>query len=130
MTQDLSKIIATTTNGRLRIRLFAVSHFKDGKNRTQIANFLKVSRTSVNKWIKSYLDDGLAGLQEKAHTGRPKGLTKLQLLQLKDFVSTTSIKPNGGRLQGKDIHAYIEAEFKVKYQKTNVYHLLHGLNLS
>jgi DNA-binding transcriptional regulator LsrR (DeoR family) len=31
----------------LRIRLLAVSHFKDGKNRTQIANFLKVSRTSV-----------------------------------------------------------------------------------
>ncbi|MCP4991724.1 MAG: winged helix-turn-helix domain-containing protein, partial [Colwellia sp.] len=37
------------------------------------------------------------------------------------------MKPNGGRLQGKDIQAYIEAEFKVKYQKTNVYHLLHGL---
>jgi transposase len=130
MTQNLSQIIATTTNGRLRIRLLAVSHFKEGKNRTQISNFLKVSRTSVNKWIKSYLDDGLTGLQEKAHTGRPKGLTNLQLLQLKNFVTATSIKPNGGRLQGKDVQAYIETEFNVNYQKTNVYHLLHALNLS
>ena len=68
-------------------------------------------RTRVNKWIKSYLDNGLTGLQEKAHTGRPKGLTNLQLLQLKNFVTTTSIKPNGGRLQGKDVQAYIETEF-------------------
>jgi transposase len=77
MTQDLSQIIATTTNGRLRIRLLAVSHFKAGKNRPQIASFLKVSRTSANKWSKSYLGNGLTGLQEKAHTGRPKALTDL-----------------------------------------------------
>lgn len=57
-------------------------------------------------------------------------MSKLQLLQLKDFVTTTSIKPNGGRLQGRDVQAYIEAEFNVKYQNTNVYHLLPGLNLS
>jgi transposase len=62
--------------------------------------------------------------------GRPKGLTNLQLLQLKNFVTATSIKPDGGRLQGKDVQAYIETEFNVNYQKTNVYHLLHGLNLS
>ena len=85
MTQDLSQIMATTTNGRLRIRLLAVSHFKEGKNRTQIASFLKVSRTRVNKWIKSYLDNGLTGLQEKAHTRRPKGLKDIQLLQHKNL---------------------------------------------
>lgn len=110
--------------------MLAVSHFKDGKNRSDIARFLKVSRTSVKKWIKSYLDDGLIGLREKAHIGSPKDLTVLQLLQLKYFVTTSSIKPDGGRLQGKDVQAYIEKEFNVKYQKTNVYYLLHGLNLS
>ncbi len=47
MTQSISQLIAVTNNGRLRIRLLAISHFLDGKNRTQIANFLKVSRTSV-----------------------------------------------------------------------------------
>ncbi|WP_424416711.1 helix-turn-helix domain-containing protein [Oceanisphaera sp.] len=38
----------------MRLRLLAVSHFVDGKNRTQIAAFLKVSRNSVNNWVKSY----------------------------------------------------------------------------
>ncbi|WP_443263787.1 hypothetical protein [Vibrio sp. S12_S33] len=32
----------------MRTRLLAISHFVDGKSRTQIAKCLKVSRTSVN----------------------------------------------------------------------------------
>ncbi|WP_373417065.1 helix-turn-helix domain-containing protein [Vibrio parahaemolyticus] len=31
------------------MRLLALAHFKDGHSRTQIASFLKVSRTCVNK---------------------------------------------------------------------------------
>ncbi|MEF1160718.1 helix-turn-helix domain-containing protein, partial [Vibrio parahaemolyticus] len=30
----------------MKIRLLALAHFKDGYSRTQIAKFLKVSRTS------------------------------------------------------------------------------------
>lgn len=71
-------LINSTSNVRLRIRYLAVSHFLEGKSRTEIAQFLKVSRTSVNKWVKAYLDFGLEGLQEKAHTGRPHRLTKQQ----------------------------------------------------
>ncbi len=59
MSKTLSQIISSTANARLRLRLLAVSHFIDGKNRTQIASYLKVSRTSVNKWIKCYLNNGL-----------------------------------------------------------------------
>lgn len=130
MTKELSQIIASTQNGRLRIRLIAVSHFIDGQSRTDIAKYLKVSRTSVNKWIKAYLDQGIAGLQGKKHTGRHKGLTEIQLVQLKGFVVKTAIKPDGGRLQGKDVQAYIVSEFGIQYQKSNIYNLLHELNLS
>ncbi|EPZ2425617.1 helix-turn-helix domain-containing protein [Vibrio vulnificus] len=31
------------------MRLLTLAHFKDGHSRTQIAKFLKVSRSSVNK---------------------------------------------------------------------------------
>ena len=43
---------------------------------------------------------------------------------------TRAVKPDGGRLQGKDVQAYISSEFGVQYQKSNVYNLLHELNLS
>ncbi|WP_225491249.1 helix-turn-helix domain-containing protein [Vibrio vulnificus] len=53
------------------MRLLALAHCKDGHSRTQIATFLKVSRTNVNKWVQTFLEEGLEGLQEKPRTGRP-----------------------------------------------------------
>ncbi|WP_133151168.1 helix-turn-helix domain-containing protein, partial [Vibrio sp. 10N.261.45.E11] len=95
MNSDLSKLIGATSNARLRLRLLAVSHFIDGKNRTEIASFLKVSRLSVNKWIKAYLDFGVEGLVEKPHTGRPSRLTIEQKKHLKEYVTSNAIKPEG-----------------------------------
>ncbi|TWX73269.1 helix-turn-helix domain-containing protein [Colwellia sp. C1TZA3] len=109
----------------MRTRLLAVSHFVDGKSPTEIARFLKVSRTSVNKWINAYLNDGLEGLNEGKHNGHPKGLTGSQLRRLKPFIIKSAVKPDGGKLQGKYMKNSIEEEFGVIYQKAHVYHLLH-----
>jgi transposase len=127
---DFPRLIRTTSDGRMKIRLLAVSHFVDGKSRTEIAHLLKVSRTSVNKWVKNFLNDGVEGLAEKPHTGRPSRLTKEQLSQVKLFVTEHAIKPDGGRLQGADVKRFIYDSFGVTYQKTMVYTLLQQLNLS
>ncbi|WP_368853725.1 helix-turn-helix domain-containing protein [Vibrio parahaemolyticus] len=47
------------------MRLLALAHFKDGYSRTQIVKFLKVSRTSINKWVQTFFEEGLEGRQEK-----------------------------------------------------------------
>ncbi|WP_193158009.1 helix-turn-helix domain-containing protein, partial [Vibrio navarrensis] len=60
------------------MRLLALAHFKEGHSRTQIAKFLMVSRTSVNKWVQTFLQEGLEGLKEKPRTGRPPFLTPEQ----------------------------------------------------
>jgi len=46
------------------MRFLALAHFQDGKSRTQIAQRLKVSGTSGNKWLRVYLNECLTGLQE------------------------------------------------------------------
>ena len=130
MTHDFSALINATSNARLRLKLIAVSHFTEGKNRTEIASFLKVSRRSVNIWIKAYLDHGLDGLNEKPHSGRPSRLTSEQLAQVKKYVEDNAIKTEGGRLQGKDVQAFIKHKFNITFQKTNVYQIMHKLNLS
>ncbi|HCH5095821.1 TPA: helix-turn-helix domain-containing protein [Vibrio parahaemolyticus] len=35
--------------------ILALAQLKDGHSRTQIAKFLKVSQTSVNKWVQTFL---------------------------------------------------------------------------
>ncbi|OZT82057.1 hypothetical protein CIK04_11705 [Vibrio sp. 03_296] len=47
-----------------------------------MAKFLKVSRTSVNKWVQTFREEGLEGLQEKPRTGRPAFLNAEQREQL------------------------------------------------
>ena len=130
MSHNFSELINAETNARQRLKLLAAYHFLDGESRTDIAAFLKVSRRSVNIWIKSYLDVRLEGLEVKPRSGRPHRLNPEQLATIKQYVINNAIKSEGGRLQGKDIQEYIETTFGVTYQKTNVYHLLGKLNLS
>lgn len=68
---DFKKLASQQKTVQMKVRLLALSHFKEGHSRTQIAKYLKVSRTSVNKWVQAFLEEGLEGLQEKPRTGRP-----------------------------------------------------------
>ncbi len=127
---DIKSLIARETNGRMRIRLLALSHIKDGANRAQTAIYLKSSRKAVNDWAKRFYENGLDGLKEQPRTGRPCTLTAEQLITFKDHVTQNSIKPNGGRLTGKSLVNYIQEEFGVTYCLDNIYRLLNSLNFS
>ncbi|MFT6194303.1 MAG: hypothetical protein ACJASU_001203 [Cognaticolwellia sp.] len=56
---NLQALIAQETNGRMRIRLLALSHIKDGADRAQTDKYLKVSRKVVNDWAKKFFNEGL-----------------------------------------------------------------------
>lgn len=127
---DFQTLIAQETNGRMRIRLLALAHIKDGANNTQTAKYLKVSRRSVNDWVKRFNEEGLDGLKEKPRSGRPCSLSPKQLQQLKIYIQENSIKPNGGRLNASMVCDYIKDEFSVEYKLKNIYRLLHQLNFS
>ncbi len=83
---DFKKLASQQKSIQMKMRLLALAHFKDGQSRTQIAKYLKVSRTSVNKWVQTFLEHGLEGLQEKPRTGRPAFLTPEQREQLSQFI--------------------------------------------
>ncbi|GLR05094.1 IS630 family transposase [Vibrio hyugaensis] len=112
------------------MRLLALAHFKEGQSRTQIAKYLKVSRTSVNKWVQTFLEEGLEGLQEKPRTGRPTFLTPKQREQLSLYIKRRASEPSVGRLTGSDIHAYIIKEFGKHYHPDSIYYLLNRMGFS
>ncbi|MCU8400243.1 IS630 family transposase [Vibrio vulnificus] len=115
---------------QMKMRLLALAHFKDGHSRTQIAKFLKVSRTSVNKWVQTFLEEGLEGLQEKPRTGRPAFLNAEQREQLSQYIKARAMDSSGGRLTGNDIHAYIVNEFGKHYHPDSIYYLLNHMGFS
>ena len=127
---DFKPLIAKETNSRMRVRLMALSHIKDGANKTQTARNLHVSRRIVNEWVKRFYAQGLEGLQEEPRSGRPCKLTNKQLTELSEYIRNNSIKENGGRLKAQTIATYISKEFKVQYSVFNIYRLLHQLGFS
>lgn len=127
---ELERLARSSNNARMRNRYLAISHFVDGKSRTDIARYLKVARGSVNAWVQKYLNDGIEGLSEGNHSGRPAKLTTFQLKKISKFIKDNSVLAQGGRLQAKDIRQYIIDNFNVDYEISNIYRLLHQLNFS
>ncbi|EPB6520280.1 helix-turn-helix domain-containing protein [Vibrio parahaemolyticus] len=62
-----------------------------------MVKFLKVSRTSINKWVQTFFEEGPEGLQEKPRTGRPPFLTSEQREQLSHVGRTSRRRCNGWR---------------------------------
>jgi len=60
---DFKPLIAKETNGRMRVRLMALSHLKDGANNAQVARNLHISRQSVNGSIIRFYENRLDGLK-------------------------------------------------------------------
>jgi transposase len=61
---DFKSLIAKETNGRMRVRLMALSHIKEGANNSQTARKLHISRRTVNDWITRFYAQGLEGLKK------------------------------------------------------------------
>ena len=112
------------------MRLLALSLFLQCKNRTSVAEQLKISRTSVNTWVSNYLASGLEGLEARKAKGRTPFLTAQQQKQLGDFITCQSQNEHGGRLTGEKILNYIKAEFGVHYHHNAIYKLLKQLGFS
>ena len=127
---DFIALARKETNARKKMRYLALAHFKEGQSRTAIADALKISRTSINKWVSLFLNHGLEGLNDARRTGRPSGLTLQQKKALSDYIEAYSELNKGGRLQGVDIQNYIAEHFSIEYEISNIYRLLRELNFS
>ena len=120
---DFLALAKAEPKARKRIRYLALAHFRQGHSRTDIAKFLKVGRNSVNKWVQRFLDD-------KIPPGHPAQLSDKQLKTIALYVEKQSKTEQGGRLTAYDIQAYVEAQFGISYEVSNIYRLLRLLGFS
>lgn len=127
---DFKSLAKRAKDHRLKLRLLAISHFKDGKSRYQIADYLQVSRTSVNKWISQFLAGGVDALQSKKSPGRPCRYTDKQQDQIHDYIANYQKNTKGGRLTGEILHHYIEQEMGLIYHPNTTYKILQKLGFS
>ena len=130
LSKQLLALSRKEPNARKRIRLLAVSLFFEGENRANISRRLNTARGSVNKWVSNYLENGLAGLENKPISGRPPKLTASQLKQLSNYIEDAVASDDGGRLTGDDILSFITTNLNTEFHPNHVYKLLKQLGFS
>jgi len=114
----------------MRIRILAVSCFLEYQNRAQVARQLKVSRRSVNKWVKNDLNSGIDGLKANISSTNASKLSQQQKQDLYQYIDDLSRSELGGRLTSVDIQSYIEPQFGIHYHLNHVYKILKSIDLS
>ena len=73
---------------RMYIKLIAVKYVKTGKTRTKVSEILHVNRRTVGNWVKSYEEEGIAGLIPKyENCGLKCKLSNEQLLKLQEILT-------------------------------------------
>ncbi|AGU96231.1 transposase [Vibrio campbellii ATCC BAA-1116] len=127
---DFKKLASQQKTIQMKVRLLALAHFKEGHSRTQIAKYLKVSRTSVNKWVQTFLEEGWKA-SRKPRTGRPAYLNAEQRKQLSAFFKKEAESSlRAGVLSGGIYSAYIVKNFDKYYHPTSIYYLLDHMGFS
>jgi hypothetical protein len=65
-------------NGQRRMRYIALAHLKDGKNFTEVADALCVTRYSIMRWLKWFACGGVDRLAGTPHYWSTQRLPKTQ----------------------------------------------------
>jgi transposase len=105
---------------------------KQGKKVSEIGQILGRLPQTINKWIREYKKDGIAGLRAKKRSGRPSILSQQEKKELKKDLQNPATK-YGHKTDLWTLPVvmrHIKKKYKKKISKTTVWKLLKGLGLS
>jgi transposase len=129
--QRLRDISHKEHNAKQRDRYRAVLLALQGQTAEAIMNTLDRSRNFVQRWVYAYRDNGIDAICPRRQTGRPRKLTELEEVQLRERILAGPRQQDAVcSLRGKDARRILESEFGVQYSLAGVYVLLHRLGLS
>lgn len=118
-------------NAKQRDRYRSVLLALEGQSAEAIMETLDRSRNFVQRWVYAYRDGGIDAVYPKRQTGRPRKLTELEEVKLRECI-LAGPKPQDVvcSLRGEDARRIINEQFGVQYSLPGVYVLLHRLGLS
>jgi transposase len=89
------------SNGQRRMRRVALAHLKEGKNCTEVASALPVTRHAVMRWLKWFASGGLDRLADAPHYWSTQRLAKTQEKNLSPSRGATAARRGDRRVRGR-----------------------------
>lgn len=117
---------------RIALRIQGILLSLDKRTTGEIADMLKVNRTTIPLWIKNWNEHGEEGLLEGIRSGRPSALNEKQLESIRDIIESGPVAYglNTGIWTSVLIRQIIADEFGVNYHAGHVRKLLHKIGFS
>jgi transposase len=127
---DLRRAAARTKDAAAARRLLALALVLEGKSRTEAAQSCGMDRQTLRDWVHRYNAEGLIGLSDRPHPGRPPRLTPAQMAELEALVETGPDPARDGvvRWRRLDLRDVIATRFGVALHERTVGKLLHKLH--
>lgn len=126
---DFNALSKKEKNPRVRIRLLALVHVKDGVSYRKIEKMLKITYVSVQNWVNRFAAEGVEGLKDKDVGGKEPYFPKDKEEQLRNLIIERQSEMKGGRLIGIDIQKIVKKQFGVAYHLSSIYELLARINM-
>ena len=129
--EELQAAGRRTADGNERDRVRMVMHACQGETGAAIAKRLGYTDRSVRHWIRRYNEGGLAALQDRPRSGRPRHLEMAKESDLRRRLDAGAQASDGVcALRGEDGRRILNEEFGARYSLSGTYVLLHRLGYS
>jgi transposase len=129
---ELRRRAKIETDGRASRRMLALAAVLEGASRADAARLAGMDRQSLRDWVHRFNAEGIEGLRDRAHTGRPSRLSEGQMASFRAVVLRgPDIEKDGvSSWTAKDLCRIVEKRYKVGYSENGMLKLLKSLDLS
>lgn len=128
---ELRQAASRLRDGAVVRRVLALAMILDGASRQQAAKACGMDRQTLRDWVHRYNEQGLAGLSDRPHRGRPARLSADQMAELKALVLAGPDRERHGVVRWRciDLRGEITRRFSVELHERSVGKLLRKLGL-
>jgi transposase len=129
---DLRHEAARCHDGAAARRMLALALVLDGRSRAEAARLCGMDRQTLRDWVRRYNAEGLAGLRDRPHVGRPARLTAEQMAEVERLVERGPDPERDGVVRWRriDLQAVIVDRYEVELHERSVGKLLHRLRFA
>ena len=130
-TKQISSLVRTEKDGRIRQRLRAMKFISLGQTIPQAAKRMDIAERPLRKWLHRLNKRGPSGLCDAPRSGQPPKINTKQIEKFKRRIRQgVTEQDNVCSLRGKDLQQILQKEFKTQYSLGGTYFLLHRLGFS
>ncbi len=123
------KLFQEASHPREKLRFLAFAHLQEGKGPLEVANIVKVTRDTIQRWKRSFQSKGVNGLREQGGRGKKPLILESEQEAFRSAVLDLQENRKGGCIIGKDVLQLMEEKYGVKCSLKSAYNQLKKASL-